>query len=59
MSTQSICGICGANYEYLNGRWRCPACGAYKAEELSIKRLTRNNPTMAAKFAELENTDNM
>ena len=24
-----------------------------KAEELSIKRLTRNNPTMAAKFAEL------
>lgn len=26
-----------------------------KAEELSIKRLTRNNPTMAAKFAELEN----
>lgn len=26
-----------------------------KAEDLSIKRLTRNNPTMAAKFAELEN----
>ena len=25
-----------------------------KAEELSIKRLTRNNPTMAAKFSELE-----
>ena len=25
-----------------------------KAEDLSIKRLTRNNPTMAAKFAELE-----
>ncbi len=25
-----------------------------KAEELSIKRLTRNNPTMAAKFAELD-----
>ncbi|MBP3361048.1 MAG: DUF2130 domain-containing protein [Clostridia bacterium] len=25
-----------------------------KAEELSIKRLTRNNPTMAKKFAELE-----
>lgn len=25
-----------------------------KAEELSIKRLTKNNPTMAAKFAELE-----
>ena len=28
-----------------------------KAEELSIKRLTRNNPTMAAKFAELEQND--
>lgn len=28
-----------------------------KAEELSIKRLTRNNPTMAAKFAELESSD--
>lgn len=25
-----------------------------KAEELSIKKLTRNNPTMAAKFAELK-----
>lgn len=25
-----------------------------KAEDLSIKRLTKNNPTMAAKFAELE-----
>ena len=28
-----------------------------KAEDLSIKRLTRNNPTMAAKFAALENED--
>ena len=26
-----------------------------KAEELTIKKLTKNNPTMAAKFAELEN----
>ena len=26
-----------------------------KAEDLSIKRLTRNNPTMAQKFAELKN----
>lgn len=26
-----------------------------KAEDLSIKKLTRNNPTMAAKFAELQN----
>ena len=28
-----------------------------KAEDLSIKRLTRNNPTMAAKFAELQNKE--
>lgn len=28
-----------------------------KAEDLSIKRLTRGNPTMAEKFAELENDD--
>lgn len=28
-----------------------------KAEELSIKRLTKNNPTMAAKFAELKEND--
>ncbi len=25
-----------------------------KAQELTVKRLTRNNPTMAQKFAELE-----
>ena len=29
-----------------------------KAEDLTIKRLTRNNPTMAAKFAELEKNRN-
>ena len=29
-----------------------------KAEELTIKRLTRGNPTMTAKFAELPDTDN-
>jgi len=40
MSTQSVCNICGANYEYHNGRWRCPACGAYKAEELSNEEVT-------------------
>ncbi|MCX6812921.1 MAG: DUF2130 domain-containing protein [Candidatus Azambacteria bacterium] len=28
-----------------------------KAEDLTIKRLTRGNPTMAAKFAELSDTD--
>lgn len=38
--TQNICNICGANYEYRNGRWVCPACGAYKAEELSNEEVT-------------------
>ncbi len=40
MSTQSVCNICGANYEYRNGRWKCPACGAFKAEELSNEEVT-------------------
>lgn len=35
MTTQNICNICGANYEYRDGKWRCPACGAYKPEEIS------------------------
>jgi hypothetical protein len=26
-----------------------------KAEDLSVKRLTRNNPTMSARFTELKN----
>ena len=38
--SQNICNICGANYEYHNGRWKCPACGAYKAEELSNEEIT-------------------
>ena len=38
--SQNICNICGANYEYRNGRWKCPACGAYKAEELSNEEVT-------------------
>lgn len=37
---QSICNICGANYVYKNGRWLCPACGAYKQEELSNEEAT-------------------
>ena len=37
---QNICNICGANYEYRNGRWKCPACGAYKPEELSNEEQT-------------------
>lgn len=38
--SQNICNICGANYEYRNGRWVCPACGAYKQEELSNEEVT-------------------
>ena len=38
--SQNICNICGANYEYRNGRWVCPACGAYKPEELSNEEVT-------------------
>ncbi len=37
---QSICNICGANYEYRNGRWACPACGAYKPEEITNEETT-------------------
>jgi hypothetical protein len=29
-----------------------------KAQDVTLKRLTKNNPTMATKFAELESTDN-
>jgi len=38
--SQNVCNICGANYEYRNGRWKCPACGAFKAEELSNEEVT-------------------
>ncbi len=38
--SQNICNICGANYEYRGGRWICPACGAYKSEELSNEEVT-------------------
>ena len=37
---QNVCNICGANYEYKNGKWRCPACGAFKPEELSNEETT-------------------
>jgi hypothetical protein len=30
-----------------------------KAQDVTIKRLTRGNPTMAAKFAELKNEDSI
>ena len=38
--SQNQCNICGANYEYVAGRWKCPACGAFKAEELSNEEVT-------------------
>ena len=40
MTTQNICNICGANYEYRDGKWRCPACGACKPEEISNEEET-------------------
>lgn len=40
MSNQNVCNICGANYEYIAGRWVCPACGAFKPEELSNEEVT-------------------
>lgn len=40
MATQNICNICGAEYEYRDGKWRCPACGAYKPEEISNEEET-------------------
>lgn len=33
--SQNICNICGSNYEYRNGQWVCPACGAHKTEDAS------------------------
>ena len=38
--SQNICNICGANYEYIGGRWKCRGCGAYKIEELSNEEAT-------------------
>ena len=42
---QNICNICGANYEYRNGRWKCPACGrrmtAKKLERIKMETMGR------------------
>ena len=40
MTNANVCNICGANYVFKNGRWICPACGAYKPEELSNEEVT-------------------
>lgn len=37
---KNVCNICGANYEYVDGKWKCPSCGAYKEEELSNEEVT-------------------
>lgn len=36
----NICNSCGANLIYKDGRWVCPACGAYKEEEISNEEVT-------------------
>ena len=37
---KNTCYICGANYEYRNGKWVCPACDAIKPEEISNEEVT-------------------
>ena len=36
----NICNICGANYEYINGKWKCRYCGSYKPEEITNEEST-------------------
>lgn len=36
----NICNICGANLIYKDGKWVCPACGAFKIEEISNEEVT-------------------
>lgn len=38
--TANICNICGANLIYKDGKWVCPACGAFKTEEISNEEVT-------------------
>ncbi|MBQ8424676.1 MAG: toll/interleukin-1 receptor domain-containing protein [Clostridia bacterium] len=38
--SKNYCNICGSNYEYEAGRWKCPACGVYKEEEFSNEEET-------------------
>lgn len=56
--SQNICNICGANYEYRNGRWVCPACGAYKTEELSNEEVTLlYNAAQKLRFANFDEAE--
>ena len=36
----NICNICGANYEYINGKWKCRYCGSYKPDEITNEEST-------------------
>ena len=36
----NICNICGANLIYNDGKWVCPACGAFKSEDISTVEVT-------------------
>ena len=38
--SKNTCNVCGANLIYKDGRWVCPACGAYKEEEISNEEVT-------------------
>ena len=38
--SKNICSVCGSNFEYEAGRWKCPACGVYKEEEFSNEENT-------------------
>ena len=38
--SENTCNVCGANLIYKDGRWICPACGAYKEEEISNEEVT-------------------
>lgn len=38
--SENTCNVCGANLIYKDGRWVCPACGAYKEEEISNEEVT-------------------
>ena len=56
--SQNICNICGANYEYIAGRWKCPACGAYKTEELSNEEVTLlYNAAQKLRFANFDEAE--
>ena len=55
---QNICNICGDAYVYRGGRWVCPSCGAYKAEELSNEEVTLlYNAAQKLRFANFDEAE--